>query len=75
MEHIHRKARGNFEACRKRLLERYNECSLSEFLALNDEVYRSWELFDHVRARLDGHIRQHGCLQEIAVAAAFKSRT
>jgi hypothetical protein len=70
LEQIHQKARAIFDARRERLLERFHECSVSEFLMLNDEIHRAWELFNHVRARLEGHTRQHGCLGNIAVAAS-----
>jgi hypothetical protein len=70
LEHIYRRAGANLEACRTHLLDRLNECSLSELLALSDEMSRTRELLDHVHERLQNHIRRHGCVIHIAVAAS-----
>jgi hypothetical protein len=51
-----------FDAVRTRFHEKIGICLKSEFLALTNELDRASDELKLARARLDEHIREHGCI-------------
>ena len=64
LERNYERARATLDVVREQLRARIDICPIAEFLALSDELYRTWEAVDIAHTCLDDHVREHCCLAQ-----------